>query len=130
MTESELAAFAESWIAFANAPMNTPEYDELFWVFDRVYDLMNDEPEEVWKLILKILSLNNSDAVHEILAAGPLEDLLTKHGSTMIERVVLEANSNPAFALLLGGVWKNSMADEVWEKVQANWNRSGWDGLP
>jgi hypothetical protein len=129
MTEAELTAFAESWIAFMKAPENSEEYKDLFWVFDREYDLMEKEPVEIWRLILKVLSLNNSNKIQEVLSAGPLEDLLAKHGSNMIDRVESEAKSNPLFAQLLGGVWQNSMTDEVWARVQAVWNRSGWDGI-
>lgn len=129
MNEAELTDLAESWIAFQNAPKNSEEYDNLFWVFDREYDLMNAEPEEIWQLILKVLSLNSSNEIQEVLSAGLLEDLLAKHGSTMIERVEKEAKSNPLFAKLLGGVWQNSMTDEVWERVKAVWNRRGWDGI-
>lgn len=129
MTETELTNFAESWIAFMKVPENSEEYKSLFWVVEREYDLMNEEPNEIWLLILKILSLNNSNEIQEILSAGLLEDLLAKHGTTMIDRVEKEAKSNPLFANLLGGVWQNSMTDEVWARVQVVWNRSGWDGI-
>ena len=129
MTETELTDFAESWITFRKAPRNSEEYEALFWVIDRSYDLMYEEPNEIWRLILKILSLNNSNKIQEILSAGLLEDLLAKHGAAMIDRVEKEAKSNPLFANLLGGVWQNSMTDEVWARVQVVWNRSGWDGI-
>jgi hypothetical protein len=129
MTETELTDFAESWIAFMKAPENSEEYKALFWVIDRSYDLMYEEPNEIWRLILKVLSLNNSNEIQEILSAGLLEDLLSKHGAAMIDRIEKEAKSNPLFANLLGGVWQNSMTDEVWARVQVVWNRSGWDGI-
>ena len=129
MTETELTNFAESWIAFMKVPENSEEYKSLFWVVEREYDLMNEEPNEIWLLILKILSLNNSNEIQEILSAGLLEDLLAKHGTAMIDQVEKEAKSNPLFANLLGGVWQNSMTDEVWARVQVVWNRSGWDGI-
>jgi hypothetical protein len=56
-----------------------------------------------------------------------LEYLLSKHGGAMIGKVEAEAKSNPLFAKLLGGVWQNSMIDEVWVRVQVVWNRKGWD---
>lgn len=129
MTEAELTDFAESWIAFIKATENSEEHKALFWVFDREYDLMNKEPEEIWRLILKVLSLNNSNEIQENLSAGLLEDLLAKHGSAMIDQVEKEAKSNPLFAKLLGGVWQNSMTDEVWARVQAVWSSRGWDGI-
>jgi hypothetical protein len=48
----------------------------------------------------------------------------------MIERVETEARSNPLFAKLLGGVWQNEMPDHIWRRVQAVWDRRGWDGIP
>jgi hypothetical protein len=129
MTETELTDFAENWIAFMKAPENSEEYKALFWVLDREYDLMNEEPNEIWRLILKVLSLNNSNKILETLSAGLLEDLLAKHGAAMIDRVEKEAKSNPLFAKLLGGVWQNSMTDEVWARVQVVWDRRGWDGI-
>jgi len=129
MTEAELTDFAESWIAFTKAPENSAEYNSLFWVFDRACDLSNEEPEEIWRLILKVLSLNSSNEILAVLSAGPLEDLLAKHGDAMIERVEKEAKLNPLFSKLLGGVWQNSMTNEVWVRVQAVWNRRGWDGI-
>ena len=129
MSETELTDFAESWIAFMKAPENSEEYSALSWVFDREYDLMNEEPVEILRLILKVLSIDNSNEIQEVLSAGPLEDLLAKHGDAMIEAVEKEAKLNPLFAKLLGGVWQNSMTDDIWARVQAVWNRRGWDGI-
>ena len=129
MTEDELTKFAESWIAFQKSRENSEMYNAMFWVFERVDDLINEEPEEIWRLILKVLTLNSSSEILAVLSAGPLEDLLVKHGDTMIDRVEKEAKSNPLFATLLGGVWQNSMTDTVWARVQAVWNRRGWDGI-
>ena len=111
------------------APENSEEYSALSWVFDREYDLMNEEPVEILRLILKVLSIDNSNEIQEVLSAGPLEDLLAKHGDAMIEAVEKEAKLNPLFAKLLGGVWQNSMTDDIWARVQAVWNRRGWDGI-
>jgi hypothetical protein len=40
----------------------------------------------------------------------------------MIPLVETEARSDPRFAKLPGGVWKNRMADEVWSRLQAVWD--------
>ena len=65
----------------------------------------------------------------ENLSAGPLEDLLVYHGHEVIDRVESEARSNPKFASLLGGVWKNAMADDIWRRIQGVWDRRDWDGI-
>lgn len=58
-----------------------------------------------------------------------MEDLLSGHGAQFIDRVEAQARSDPQFAMFLGGVWRFQMADEVWARVQAVWDRRGWDGI-
>lgn len=89
-----------------------------------------DEPELLLDLVLEVLRLNTSHDVIPVLAAGPMEDCLAKLGEREIGKVEVLARSNPQFASLLGGVWKNRMTDEVWDRVRAVWDRRGWDGNP
>jgi hypothetical protein len=128
MTENELQSLAAAWVDFWGAPEGSTERELLSWTSDREWELIRESPKEGWKLILAILQLNSSAEIQEVLAAGPLEDLLSYHGESMIAAVEQEARINPRFAVLLGGVWKNSMSAEVWSRVQAVWNRKGWDG--
>jgi hypothetical protein len=51
------------------------------------------------------------------IAAEPLEDYLVKCGDQVIAKIEALAASDPKFQHLLRGVWKNSMSDEVWERV-------------
>ena len=130
MTDAELISFAEKWIAYWSAPENSQERKALSWVSDHEYDLMQEEPEQIWRLILAVLHRNSSNKIQEVLSAGPLEDLLAKHGEAVIEKVETEAISNPLFAQLLGGVWRNSMTNEIWARVQVVSDKRGWDGIP
>ena len=77
-----------------------------------------------------IWSMDQSTETMQNLSAGEVEDLLGRHGSEMISLVEAEAQRDPSFAKLLGGVWKNNMTDEVWSRLQAVWDRRGWDGIP
>jgi hypothetical protein len=118
------------WIALQHAEEGSPEYERLLDAHDLVSDLVEESPDVGWLFVLEVLRIDSSTAVRETLSAGPLEDLLARHGAQMIERVEREAQSNPQFASLLGGVWKNAMPDHVWERVQMVWDRRGWDGVP
>ncbi len=89
---------------------------------------VSDYPELAWEAILEAMSQPRMEAYLGILAAGPLENLLTKHGPDFIERVELLAKSNTKFAWLLGGVWKCTMSEAIWSRVQAVWDRRGRDG--
>jgi len=128
--QDEISSTADAWLRYWHAPAGSPTRERLDWVSDHVRDLLDREPEELWKFILLVHRKDQSPAIQQILAAGPLEDLLAKHGQIFIERIEHEAATDPAFALLLGGVWKNRMNDHVWARIQAVWDRRGWDGIP
>jgi len=130
MTPEEIHKLAEAWIKHTHAFKEDQNADEFAWAWDKTFDLRCNDPESLWKLILEISGLDQSIVVSEILAAGPLEDLLSNYGQDYIAIVEKTAQEDPSFASLLGGVWKNTMTNEVWERVQRVWNRSGWDGIP
>ena len=98
------------------------------WASEKMIDLALENPEELWDPILEILKRDPPTEVIEVLAAGPLEDYIAKLGERVIDRVEAQAAADPKFRSLLGGVWRNSMSDGVWARVQACWDRSGWDG--
>ncbi|MBX3737996.1 MAG: hypothetical protein KF715_14970, partial [Candidatus Didemnitutus sp.] len=122
--------FIEAWITMSKFQHESPEHKEAFWAFQHMYDLIHEQPDVAFGLILEIWSRDQSWTVIQNLSAGPLEDLLTTHGPEMIGRVEEEAARNSSFRKLLGGVWKNAMHDSVWAKVQEIWDRRGWDGIP
>lgn len=91
---------------------------------------VEEDPDHAWSAILAALDDPKMDASLGVLAAGPLEDLLSLYGERFIERVEIAARSNPKFAWLLGGVWQHTMTEPVWSRVQAVWDRKGWDAIP
>ena len=93
--------------------------DSTFWAVEKLWEIRDNDPDLCWELILEILSVDQSPAVIENLAAGPLEDLLDKHGPRVIDRVEAQAKTNPLFKDLLGGVWRSTIAQPIWDRVQA-----------
>jgi hypothetical protein len=79
---------------------------------------VESQPELAWQAILAALVQPRVEAYLGTLAAGPLEDLLCAHGETFIDRIEVEAQSNPKFASLLSGVWRSTMPEHVWHRVQ------------
>lgn len=129
MTQKQIEQQAKAWIRNRHAAKGSQEREATAWAID-TYDLLWDDPETLWLLILAIHAQDHSPCVQALLSAGEVEDLLAKHGDRFIERVESEARKDPAFAKLLGGVWKNTMTDEIWERVLAVRDRRGWDGIP
>ena len=113
-----IAALAERWIAFWAAPERSPERSALMPAFNEATKLVASSADGAWQLVIEILRQSPGPAILDALAAGPLEEMLTLHGSTVIERLETEAATNPAFAILLAGIWQGLMPDDVWERVQ------------
>lgn len=101
----EKSRFVSAWISAQIAEHKSPEYLENEWAVDKFIDLPYNDPEETWELIRMVLETKPSDEVMAILAAGPLEDLMTAHGENYIQRVETEARQNPAFRRLMQDVW-------------------------
>jgi len=125
-TEEDLA---RTWLALNQAERNTPEHSALFWAHQRMSHLTEYLPHKAWRIILLIWSMDQSPKTMQNLSAGDIEDLLAQNGNEIILLVEAEARRDPSFAKLLGGVWKNKMTDEVWERLQRVWDRRGWDGI-
>ncbi len=95
-----------------------------------LWDLVVDDPEIAWPVILLIHQLVDTEFIRGALSSGPVEDLLVHHGPRFIERIEVQARTDPKFALMLGGVWQSEMRNYIWKRVNAVWDRRGWDGTP
>ena len=77
-------------------------------------------PDEQWDVILEVIEAAPEDAdVMGRIAAGPLEGLLGRHGADVIARVEARARTDAKFRRILAGVWKYTMADDIWARVCA-----------
>lgn len=111
----DIEAWALAYIA-AQETWDRDSDEELPLAISQLNDL-NADPEDVWRVILHVLPHCTSEKVLDILAAGPLEDLIDYHGEAMIDRIERKAVSNPVFKRLLCGVWPSS-SKEIWARVE------------
>jgi hypothetical protein len=109
----------DTWIEHYKVGGLNKVNESTFWAWEDLDDICRHDPDLCWELILEILRIDHSDRVVGNLAAGPPEDLLVRHGAKVIDRVESEARKNLQFKHLLGGIWKNAMSDEIWNRVQA-----------
>lgn len=77
------------------------------------------DAEAVWQAVLRILQRELSEEQISLLAAGPVEDLVAHYGAQFIDRFEAEARRSPAFAHILGGVWRRDTPLEIWQRVEA-----------
>lgn len=75
--------------------------------------------DDLWLLIRAISGLPGEidNLTLATVAAGPLEDLLSKAPASYADQVLAEARSSPRLAKMLTGVWRSSIAPETWERV-------------
>ncbi|WP_411341156.1 DUF6869 domain-containing protein [Sphingopyxis sp. J-6] len=129
---------AADWIENARYtdPNDAPaEIAARAWV---LYELAEDNPVVAWEVIKAVVrsyqeedfySAERTEAQEVVghLAAGPLEDWLSISGPTSIHAVEEEARRDRRMAWALGGVWKLTMTDDVWARVQSAADYSYWE---
>ncbi len=123
----------EEWLLNASwtaDPKNIGIENPHFLGFDEFLWVVQDFPEHAWQAILAVVADPRAEPFLGNLAAGPMEDLLSYHGDTFIDRVEAEAKKDPKFSYMLGGVWQFQMSEKIWNRVQTVWDRRGWDGIP
>lgn len=105
-----------NWIATVGQAHDEAEspngHQEFLWAVE-------DSPEMAWEAILTALHDPRGASHTGVLAAGPLEELLSIYGPAFIDRVEVRAKDDPPFSALLSGVWQYNISDEIWVRVQA-----------
>jgi hypothetical protein len=93
--------------------------EENFWAWERVRDIVENDPELAWRVIALLVENAPSDDVLGSVAAGPLEDFLGLYAEAYIERLETWARRDRRFRDCLKGVWQTDVPDELWARVQA-----------
>ena len=112
--------FLTAYLAHAEAVALHRREQELPPAWERMGGLVQDAPEQAWKVIVELVRRAKRDEVLAYIAAGPLEDLLCEHPYTFIDRVEALAAADAHFKWALSGVWGESrMPDDVRARIDA-----------
>ena len=104
-----------SWISHS---LSEEINNEHFWAFEAVDDLVKQQPEQAWDIIVELVNNCPNDQVLANIAAGPLEDLLYAGAAQFIDRIENFAAESDAFRKCLTGV-DNISPWEVYQRVVA-----------
>ena len=88
--------------------------------FDLDFEVPVRYPRLCLDAILLVLERIPSDPAGRhfpVLAAGPLETLLMRHGPAMVDEIDVLARRSPSFRMLLNGVWTSRMDSAVVERL-------------
>jgi len=114
MHPNQIARFVRKW--FAELGSSPPVYGRASALLS---DLIESHPLDAWERILWLVKHAKTPDALGLIGAGPLEDLLSKHGKVIIDQVEAAAVADSRFANCLAAVWGWSrMEPSVYERVQ------------
>jgi hypothetical protein len=115
MTDDD-ARLVRGYLEFAykvvSGDRNAPQ-----WAMEAVDELVRDNPDTAWSIIVKLIAGATDDRVLAFVAAGPLEDLLQTHGPRVMNYVEELAKSDRKFRRALTAVWISSPSD-IAQKIE------------
>jgi hypothetical protein len=115
MSDPYTSRLAQDWIAtFGNGPDPGPAERNPFGAFDAI---VKGDPLYAWDLIVEVVNLDPAQSSWDILAAAPLEDLLTLHGDDMIDYIADQVERHGGLRELLRGVRQPGTSDAVWARI-------------
>ena len=91
---------------------------ENHWSWNVVQELIEAPPDVLWPILLELIS-RAPDRHLGYIAAGIVEDFLSRWGDRVIDAGEAEANADARFRRVLRGVWKLGMTKEVYARVVA-----------
>jgi hypothetical protein len=97
--------------------------DNFFTMMDYEGELREEDPDRAIDLIVEILKIETNPVLLSLLAAGPLEDVISME---TIDRIEREASTNKRFHELLGGVWYYRAPDELKGRLDALVGANRW----
>lgn len=110
-----LPELARAWVEQYSKSQRDRD-DNLFALMDYERELREEDPDRAIDLILEILNIETNPVLLSLLAAGPLEDVISMD---TIDRIEREATADARFRDLLGGIWYYRAPDEVKTRLDA-----------
>jgi hypothetical protein len=120
--EMSLPDLARAWVE-QYSKSDRDRDNNCFAMMDYERDLRHDDPGKAIDLIVEILKIETNPVLLSLLAAGPLEDVISME---TIDRIEREASMNRRFRDLLGGVWYYRASDELKARLDALIGGNRW----
>jgi hypothetical protein len=118
MEPENMDELVRDWVELQRLDRDAPERESKVWTIDALDELQQRAPELLWEFILMVLDRESDGEILGMVAAWPLENLLSDHGDAFIDRVEELASSSKEFRRVLTGLYRGGMSDEVWSRAQ------------
>lgn len=131
----------ESRKAYLSDPIDEDIEARTRWASDCAYEIEENHPELALALVIAAMDASVTVEDAAFIAAGVVENLVVKHGPTLIDSIELLAEHSPKFRFILSGIWSQagSVEADVWSRIgravgqggrMSNDGRCPWDGKP
>jgi hypothetical protein len=121
-----LEELASLWVEQTSKPFK--DHDDNWQAFrDYERDLIECDPDAMIDMIIAVLKTENDPLLLSVLAAGPLEDVISMQ---VIDRIEREAAADRRFLELLAGVWYSDKPNAVQARLNGILGRRGTPGRP
>jgi len=117
-----VAQLARAWVEQYSKSERDRD-DNFFAMMDYESELREEDPDKAIDLIVEILKIETNPVMLSLLAAGPLEDVISME---TIDRIEREAAADKRFHDLLGGVWYYRAPDELKARLDALVGQNRW----
>lgn len=106
---SEIRELAEGWLTKQQG-----------WTEDDVnlYRLLHAEPDGGLSVLFAAMQLTDDEQLLNLLAAGPVEDFLGRHGEVYLDRIHSLALEHRRLREVLDGFWQGAMPKRVWHRIE------------
>jgi hypothetical protein len=115
-------ALARAWVE-QYSKSDRDRDDNFFALMDFEHELREEDPDLAIDVIVDVLKIENNPVLLSMLAAGPLEDVISMR---TIDRIEREAAANRRFRDLLGGVWYFRAPEELKARLDALIGDARW----
>ena len=115
MLDPYASRLAQDWISTFGNEVWGPDETNPFQVF---FAVLRADPLNAWELIQEVVRLDPEKRSWDILAAGPLEQLLSEHGAAIIDYIADDIEQDRALQELLKGIRQSNTPDDVWQRVK------------
>jgi hypothetical protein len=120
MKETELQKIVDAWIVAQEAEEGSTEHEKNQWALSEViWWPVRDQSDLLWRFILTAYQRELSENASGMLAAGPIENLLSTFGEEYIGRVEELAAKDERFKSILCDVWRLGMTDEAGARLRS-----------
>jgi hypothetical protein len=92
--------------------------DATFWAFEAMHALVDESPGDAWEIVRDLIAETVDDTVLAYIAAGPLEELIVRHGALLIDAIEATAARDARMCRALVGVWGHErMSPDVRRRI-------------